>query len=312
MLKKMIIIAIATATAVWVFAEPGTWGKETPTAEKEAKAPAIQFRLWLNDFRAAYEQRDGEKMGQLIKGFEDKQKELPDMPRIEKWLTNVKAAYQEQDVQKMGQLLENANRVRERIRERFQQNANGRRDRGDENFGERGRRFDGPQGQGFGAPGDRPDLDRQRGYDRQRDNFRSGNNEGRPEEFRSRGGMPGDGAFEGPRAMRRFEPQRPMRSEYGPEGFMPREPMGYGRMMPRRQDGYERPERGLAPMFNGGPERRDVGPMDGRFAPQGPMRERFAPRMRPESGPRYDGPRNYPQDRQSQEYDRTVPRDFWY
>lgn len=293
MLKKIIIIAIATATAVWVFAEPGTWGKETPAAEKEAKAPAIQFHRWLNDFRAAYEQRDGEKMGQLIKGFEDKQKDMPDMPRLEKWLTNVKAAYQEQDVQKIGQLLENADRVRERIRERFQQNANGRRDRGDENFGERGRRFDDSQGRNFGAPEDRPDFDRQRGNNRQRDNFRSGDNEGRPEEFRSRGGMPRGGEFEGPRAMRRFEPQRPMRfDEYGPEGFAPREPMGYGRMMPRRQDGYERPGQGPAP--------------------QGPMRQRFAPRMRPEYGPRYDRPRNYPQDPRSQEYERTVPRDFWY
>jgi hypothetical protein len=310
MLKKMIIIAIATAAAVWVFAEPGTWGKE-PSAEK-AQVPAIRFGRWLNDFRTAYEQRDGEKMGQLIKDIEDKQKEMPAMPRLEKWLTNIKETYQAQDVQKMGQLLENAERVRERIRGRIQQNFAARRGHGDEAFGERGRRFDGPQGRDFGAPGDRPDFNRERGYDRQRDNFRSGNNEGRPEEFRYRGGMPGDGAFEGPRAMRRFELQRLMRPEYGPEGFAPREPMGYSRMMPRRQDGYERPERGSAPMFNGGFGRRDMGPMDGRFAPQGPMRERFVPRMRPEYGPRYDGPRNYPQDQQSQEYERTVPRDFWY
>jgi hypothetical protein len=297
MFKKMIIIAIATAAAVWVFAEPGTWGKETPAAQKEAKAPVIQFHRWLNNFRAAYEQRDGEKMEQLIKDVESKQKEMPAMPRIEKWLTKVKAAYQEQDAKKMGQLLDNADRMREQIRGRIGQNMMARRGRGDENFG---------------APGNRPELGRNRSYNRQRDNFRSGDNEGRPEEFRSRSGMPRGGEFEGPRAMRRFEPRRPMRfDEYGPEGFAPREPMGYGRMMPRRQDGNERP-RDLAPMFNDGPGRQGRGPMNGRFAPRGPMRRRFAPQMRPGYGPRYDGPRNYPQDRPSQEYDRTVPRDFWY
>ncbi|MBM4102539.1 MAG: hypothetical protein FJ263_00610 [Planctomycetes bacterium] len=302
MFKKMIIIAIATAAAVWVFAAPGTWGKETPAAEKEAKAPTVQFGRWLNDFRAAYEQRDGEKMDQLIKGIEARQKEMPAMPQIEKWLGKIKGAYQAQDAKKMGQLLDNADRMREQIRGRIGQNMMARRGRGDENFGERGRRLDGPRGQDFGAPGDRPDFGRQRGYNRQRDNFRSGDTEGRPEQFRFRGGMPGAGEFEGPRAMRRFEPQRPMRfDEYGPQRFAPREPMGYGRMMPRRQDGNERP-RGLAPMFNDGPGRHDRRPMNGRFAP----------RMRPEYGPRYDGPRNYPQDRPSQEYDRTVPRDFWY
>jgi hypothetical protein len=327
MLKKIIIIVIATATAVWVFAEPGTWGKETPTAEKEAKAPAVQFNRWLKDFRAAYELRDGEKMGLLIKAIEDKQKDMPDMPRVEKWLTNVKETYESQDVQKMGRLLDNAGQMRDRVRERFQQNRDGQQGRGDGNFGERGRRIDAPRGRGADAFADRgsgpADFNRQRGNDRQRDDFGPGNNDRRPEEFRSRGEMPANGEFEGPRPMRRFEPQRPMRPEFGPEGFAPRfaprDSARFDRMdlrpysradqpgfAPRFQDNgrMERPEWNSRPMIRGEFGRRG-------FAPEQSGRDQqrsFEPRMRRDLPRQFDG-----QDARGDEpsQNRTVPDNFW-
>ena len=334
MFRKIILPLILLVSLLsWAIAKEGTWGKEAPKNEKEVKTPAVRFNRWLNEFTAAYEQRDGEKMGQLIKKFEEAEKDLPAAPRMEKWLANVKQTYQDEDIQKMGRLLDNAQQRRQRMVERFQpgqdqrQNLRGEGPRGprQELRGQgprdaeaapfrrqeslrrgRGRdEFAGPQGEGSG----RDFQARPFGPER-------GRGLGRSENARPYADMPrGGGQFEG--QMPRFEGERPMRPEWRAWRFAPREPMKYGQMPPRRGDEFGRPD--FAPRPQGRMEQPGFGPgpmARGEFsrpdfgtAPQGPMGERFAPPMRPQFDRRYyDGQNSR---RGWQRRDRVVPRDFW-
>jgi hypothetical protein len=302
--RKMILILVAAgAMTACAFAAPGTWGKEQPKDENQAKAPAAMFNQWLNEFTAAYEQRDGEKMNDLLKRLEEAKQEFPAAPRLEKWMVNVKEAYEKQDVQKMGGLLDNAHQIRERMRERFNQNPNRQRGENAEGIRPEGRqarqRYDGASGPGRGYGYGRPD--RVRPY------------ADRPEENRTfEGRMPG------------FNPRRPMEPQMRPEGFAPgrfRGPMEDNQMTPRMRDRYERPQLDggmrygrMAPSASQRPygelDRPEYGP-----APLGRPefdRPRFSPPMRhPQSGPRYEDmqPEGY---RDPQPQERIVPRDFWY
>jgi hypothetical protein len=320
MLKKMVLITITVVTAAWAFAEPGTWGKEAPEAKdaKEMKAPAAQFNHWLKDFRAAYQQRDGEKMGQLIKDIEDKQKDMPDMPRVEKWLANVKETYEAQDVQKMDKLLDSANQIRERIRERFQENRDGRQERNNENFGQRDERFAGPRGRGaddFADNDSRPmnRMDRRDGDDRRQDDFGFRGQDNRQGEFRDHRGAPMGGEFEGPRRLRQMDSRRPMQPQFEQDGSAPRmAPRDFfvqGRITLRpysRADRFDsqrfddrmaRPERNDRPAMRGESDQRG-------FAPQ----RSFEPWMRRQFQRQFDD-----QDMRDDEstQDRVVPEDFW-
>jgi hypothetical protein len=70
MIRKMILALTAIAVlAAWAAAKPGTWGKESPVHENEAKAPAAATNQWLNEFSADYQQCDSEKMDELVKRF---------------------------------------------------------------------------------------------------------------------------------------------------------------------------------------------------------------------------------------------------
>jgi hypothetical protein len=294
MFRKMILaLTAAVALTAWVSAKPGTWGKEQPRDENQAKAPGAMFNRWLNEFSAAYQQRDGEKMDELLKRFEGAKQEFPAAPRLEKWMGNVKEAYEAQDIQKMGRLLDNAQQIRERMRERFGRNQNRWQDRNEEGFGPEGRPMRGPdgdfRGRGFGP---QRDMDaRPYGQDR-------GPGYGRPERMGPDAQMPEDNrAFEG--RGPRFDARRPMNSDMRPDGFAGgrfRGPTNDDRMGPRMRERFEQPrfesdvnyKRMMQPRrFYDDSDRSNYDP-----APYGRPdfdRQRFdRPMRRPQYGPRND------------------------
>jgi hypothetical protein len=297
MFRKMILALTAVvALTAWASAKPGTWGKEQPQDKSQAKTPAAMLNQWLNEFTAAYQQRDGEKMDELIKRFEGARQEFPAAPRFDKWMANVKEAYEAQDIQKMGRLLDNAQQIRERMRERFRQNQNRWQDRNEEGFRPEGRQMRGRDGDFRGRGFDpQRDMDaRPYGQDR-------GRGYGRPDRADPYAQMPGDDrAFEDRES--RFNTRRPMDSDMRPDGYADgrfRGPTNDDRMDPRMRDRIERPQaqgdmdtnRMMSPRrFYDESDRPYYGPRQD-FDRQG-----FGPRMR---HPQY-GPRN-----------EDVPRDFW-
>ncbi len=221
--RKMILaLTAAIALAAWVSAKPGTWGKENPVNENEAKAPAAMLNQWLNEFTAAYEQRDGEAMDELLKQFEGAKSEFPAAPRFEKWMAGVQEAYKGQDIRKMGRLLDNAHQLRERMRERFGRN--------------QGRR--GPEN----ATDFRPDRRAMRGFgDRSQERMAPRARQFEPQGFGRRGGIPEDRWYDG-RHPQRFDAERPMQPQWGPRRSVPRQQPGYGPMPQRQQPRYGRPD----------------------------------------------------------------------
>jgi len=190
--KTILALIAAVALTAWVSAVPGTWGKEQPQKDSEVKAPGAMFKQWLHEFSAAYEQRDGEKMDGLLKQFDSAKQNFPAAPRMDKWMANVKEVYEAQDVEKMGRLLDNAQQMRERMRERFGQNQN-RPGRNEEGFGPQGRQMRGRdgdfRGRGFGQ---------QRDIDARPYGQEQGRGFGRPDRMRPEARMPGDDrAFDG-------------------------------------------------------------------------------------------------------------------
>jgi hypothetical protein len=291
MSRKMILILVAAmALTAWVSAKPGTWGKENPANENETKAPAAMLNQWLNDFTAAYQQRDGEKMDELIKRFEGARQQFPAAPRFEKWMTNVKEAYEDQDIQKMGRLLDNAQQIHERMRDRFGPNQNRRW----------GQNQEGPGPEGRQMRGDR-DF-RGRGFDQQRDM-----------DARPYAQMPGDDrAFQGRRP--RFNPRQPMDSDRRPEGSFDgrfREQTRDDRMGPRMRDRFQRPQaQGDMNTNRMMPPRRPYDESDRQgYSPAPFERPNFdRQRMRRQQyGPRNDDMRPDIDRRQTD----NMPPDFW-
>jgi hypothetical protein len=289
------LTAIVALTA-WVSAKPGTWGKENPVTENEAKAPAAAMNRWLNEFSAACKQRDGEKMDELMKRFEGARKNYPAAPRLEKWMGSVKEAYEAQDTQKMDKLLDNAQQMRERTRERFGQNQNRRRGQNEQGFVPQGRQMRGRggdlRGRGFGAP---RDIDaRLHGQNR-----RQGH--GRPDLVGPYARTPGnDRAFEG--WAPRFNARRPMESDMRPDGFDGgrfRGPVNGDRMGPRMRNRFQRPQaQGDMNTNRMMPPRRPYDESDRQGYSPAPFERRDFDRQRMHR-PQY-GPRN-----------KNVPRDFW-
>lgn len=129
MFKKITLTAILIALALPVLAAPeqerGTWGKPKSPAAAAApggmREPAFQLNRWLDEFNAAYENRDGEKMERLLDRLDAIKSKMPEMPRFDNWINDVKEAYQAEDVEKMGALLEKANSFRESLNAQLQQ-----------------------------------------------------------------------------------------------------------------------------------------------------------------------------------------------
>ncbi len=126
MFKKITITAILVMLALPVLAasdpQTGTWGKpKAPAAPEGMREPAIQLNRWLDEFNAAYENRDGEKMERLLDRLDAIKSKMPEMPRFDNWINDVKEAYRAEDVEKMGTLLEKANSFRESLNAQLQQ-----------------------------------------------------------------------------------------------------------------------------------------------------------------------------------------------
>ncbi|MEN6308754.1 MAG: hypothetical protein ABFD91_13485 [Anaerohalosphaeraceae bacterium] len=129
MFKRITIVAILVALALPVLAAPeqerGTWGKEkapaAPAEPQREQTPAMQLNRWLNEFNAAYENRDGEKMERLLDRLDAVKSKMPEMPRFDNWVGEVKEAYKAEDVEKMGSLLERANHFRQALNTQLQQ-----------------------------------------------------------------------------------------------------------------------------------------------------------------------------------------------
>jgi hypothetical protein len=309
MIRKMILaLTAAIALTAWASAKPGTWGKENPVNENEAKAPAAMLNQWLNEFTAAYQQRDGEAMDELLKRFDDVKQNHPAAPRIEKWMASVQEAYKDQDIQKMGKLLDNAHQLRERMRERSVQNQNRRPGQNQEDLGPQGRQMRGRdgdfRGRGFGP---------QRGMDAVPYGQDRGRGYGRPDRVGPYAQTPGnDRAFEG-RAPR-FNARRPMESDMRPDGFDGgrfRGPTNDDRMGPRTQNRFQRPQaQGDMDTNRMMPPRRPYDESDRQgYSPAPFERPNFdRQRMRrPQYGPRNDDVRPDMDRRRTD----NMPPDFW-
>lgn len=245
MFRKMIAaFMIVSATAAWTSAKPGTWGKEPAADEKQSTAPAAAMNRWLNEFTSAYQQRDGEKMNELIKRFESDRQESPAAPRLDKWIGKVKQAYDQQDIRKMGRLVDNAHQLRERMKERMIQNRNRRM----------GQRADalGPQRQqmrGFGGQFEDRMAQRPRGFNRQpigaQNDFGPGGRQG----LHRRAGMHDDRFFERQNWQQRpFDTERPAQPQWGPRRrFAPEQRPGYDSMPQRQQQRFGRADLGPGP-----------------------------------------------------------------
>lgn len=293
--KMMLALTAIVALAAWASAKPGTWGKEAPVNETESKAPAVKFNLWLSEFSKAYEQRDSEAMDELLKRFEAVKEDRPAAPRIEKWMDNVRQAYKEEDIQKMGRLLDNAQQLRERMRQHPGRNPNRRGRENANEFRPDRRPMRGFDERGLERMGSKPRHFNQRPFDAQGDFGRRG-------DFRQRGEMRQDrmAQRQGPRQSLDAQRPNPMRQEARRFGSGQQRQVG---QMPQYRQRYGRPDsqRNLTPDEDS--DRPGFGPRQER------QERRFECPMRQQSD-RSCSNEQHPRRHQYRRPDADAPRDF--